>query len=357
MPSQTNPTSPATRQDVAREAGVSLATAALALNNHPRVSQATRERVALAAARIGFVPNHAARRLARSQARGRAQDFDQVGLIYLVPADMDPDLPFLATLGGAEHRLSQRHTSLLIVRVSSHEDWAKIDRITRLGSVDGWLLTGLVDDGAVRTLEQKGLPYVVLGDHRCSTSPRVVNIDHDQAGRMAAQHLFDLGHRHVMALAGSMRHVYQQQTVKGFAHRAKELGMTAGPVLTSIDLWRGDTPRNHQSAAALTRWLTAQKPMPTALFITEPGWSERVFRTLEVAGMEVPGQISVISCETDVARARNQKLAHIAMPMAQIGAQGALLLEELVLRPNEKPASKLIAPLLLDGWSAAVLKP
>src|SRR5689334_5321332 len=100
-----------TWRDVARAAKVSANTASLALNNHPRVALRTRQRIVEVAARLGYVNNHAARRLARarSQTRSSAVNFDQVGLIYLTGMATDMDPACLAMMRGAEGELARLH--------------------------------------------------------------------------------------------------------------------------------------------------------------------------------------------------------------------------------------------------------
>src|ERR671927_271833 len=98
----------------------------------------------------------------------RAASFDQVGLISLIGADEYVDVVCHAMMGGAEHALSKLQASLTFVRVSAPEDWSKVERLTRAGGMDGWLLYGAVDDATVSRLQAGKLPYVVLGDHRCT---------------------------------------------------------------------------------------------------------------------------------------------------------------------------------------------
>jgi DNA-binding LacI/PurR family transcriptional regulator len=130
--------------DLARTAGVSATTASLALNNHPRVAAATRQRVAEAAARLGFVRNNGARRLARTRTNARATVVDQVGLIYFGAQGAPLDAVLLAMMDGAEHELSKVHASLTFLRVSDEPDWEKVQRLSASGSVDGWLVYGPV---------------------------------------------------------------------------------------------------------------------------------------------------------------------------------------------------------------------
>src|SRR5688500_11364105 len=110
------PAGGSTWKDVARAAGVSPTTASLALNNHPRVATRTKQRVAEAAARLGFIRNHASLRLNRMRADSRSVSFEQVGLIYIISEGSDVDYSCLSMMRGAEQELSARDACLLFVR-------------------------------------------------------------------------------------------------------------------------------------------------------------------------------------------------------------------------------------------------
>ncbi len=93
-----------TQKHIAQQLGVSQSAVACAFHPtlHRHLSSHKRQHILDAAGRLGYVPNHAARRLIRSRFRKAANPFDQVGLIYLINADIDLDRVCLAVMRGAK---------------------------------------------------------------------------------------------------------------------------------------------------------------------------------------------------------------------------------------------------------------
>src|ERR1041384_1689589 len=171
-----------TQKNIARRLGLSRQTVGFALSEESwaqnQLRPETRDLVLKTARRMGYVPHFAARRMALTRSTSRAASFDQVGLISLIGADEYVDVVCHAIMGGAEHELSKLHASLTFVRVSAPEDWSKVERLARAGGGDGWLLYGAVDDAAANRVKAGKLPYVVLGDHRCTRPVASADIDY-----------------------------------------------------------------------------------------------------------------------------------------------------------------------------------
>src|ERR1041384_1532449 len=179
-------------KDIAKRIGVSKQTVSAVLSGRwkeLRICHRTRDRVLATAHQMGYVPHHAARRLARTRSDSRATSFDQIGLIHLTRPDtknsfVDPVC--LAMMQGAEYAFSKLHASLTFIRITESEDWQKIERLTRSGGVDGWMVYGCPDDDAVvHRLQPTKLPSVILGDRRCTQPVHSVNVDNEAVGRLA----------------------------------------------------------------------------------------------------------------------------------------------------------------------------
>ncbi len=360
----TRPNRPVTRDDVAKAAGVSLVTAALALNGHPRVASKTRERVADAAKRLGFVANHAARRLAGMRADARARAFGQVGLLYFLDPEVGGETVFLSIVGGVEEELSKLSASLVLVRIGGQHDWEKFDRLEQSGMVDAWLLFGNVNEYAVERVKESGAKHVVLGDHRCKAPEFAVNLDFRKAGSMAAEHLAGLGHERVAYFGGSMLHVYQQEMRAGFEEGARAIGLAVDPALLTrpadvFPIQRGVTANagitweQHLSDQAehlnrLKAWLEA-RPDVTAIFTSEFEWARTVWDTLCRLGVQVPDRLSLLGCEPVTRYDRNLLFTRVLMPMHEIGRQGARLLQKCVQEPGLGAVRVAIAPAIAQG--------
>lgn len=339
-----------TRLDVARVAGVSLATASLALNNHPRVAHTTKKRVAAAATRLGFVANRAARRLIRTRFASRDTSFDQVGFIYIDRSSAGLDPSCLALLRGAEHELFELGAALVFLRVAEAGHWEKVARLVRAGGVDGWLVAGHVDDEVAHRLQVWDQRFVVLGDHRCKQPIHHVDIDEPAVGRLAVEHLAALGHRRIGFICGSMTYVYQTATLDGFCKAIHELRLDADESLIQFTGKSSDP-----TVDGMIERLLKQEEPPTAIFSAEPAWSADAVRALRVLELQVPKDISLVGCEIDTLASSTPKITRIEVPISQLGHEGAHVLRKVVSGPPRFPILARISPSLVKGWSCGSL--
>lgn len=340
------------RADIAREARVSLATASLALNNHPRVTPRTKLRVVEAAARLGYVPNQAARRLIRSRFAPANDPFDQVGFLFMDPMRHELDGVYLSMLRGAERELSRLGAAMVFSRVQDDGDRAKVARLVRAGWVDAWLVIGDVDDATLDLVQADHRPCVVLGGHRCKRPVHGVDVDFLATGRVAVQHLAGLGHRRIGYLGGSMRHAYQHEMLRGFQEAVKQLGLD-----DDASLIQTVSSRDREPQMERLNQLMALRPLPTAIFGAEVNYGFTIIELLRQREVQVPGEISVMGCEID-GRPRTQPgFARIETPFLEVGRAGASMLRETAMRPDGRPRQARVSPAVVEGWSCGQHKP
>lgn len=206
-----------TVNDIAREAGVSLATVDRVMNARPGVREKTIQRVHQAIDRLGYVRDVAAANLARR--RG-------LRLAYVIP---DSPTAFLTALRGAveaaaEHAAFDR-TEVTVVPVPAFDSTAYARTLDGLldDCVDGIALmapeTPQVRD-AIRHATQRGVPVVALvSDQPTSARDRFVGIDNVRAGRTAGMLVGRFVGRpsaRVLVLAGSMMRRDQMERRQGF---------------------------------------------------------------------------------------------------------------------------------------------
>lgn len=188
---------PARLVDVARAAGVSLATASRALaGSEPAATQA-RERVRRAASMLGYVPHGAARALASRRSR-------TIGAV--LPTIDNPI--FASATQSLARELARASYTLL---VASHEyDPRTETSVTRAlleRGVDGLVLVGIDHEPALfQALADASVPYELLwaldpaGFHHC------IGFANREASARCTQHLLALGHRRFAVLSGGMGH-------------------------------------------------------------------------------------------------------------------------------------------------------
>ncbi|WP_164232683.1 LacI family DNA-binding transcriptional regulator [Microbacterium hydrocarbonoxydans] len=173
----------ATLTDVARRAGVSLATASRAFGEPDRLAPATRQRVLDAAAELGYATPHAAAA--------------EKTFAVIVP---DVASPVYATLlkGVQKEAWHGRHTTVLFDADENLNREREL--IARARAFDGMILCS-PRLPAEEVLSLAGdAPFVVL--NRIIDGARCIVMDTDHGPRQAVEHLFALGHRHIAYAAG-----------------------------------------------------------------------------------------------------------------------------------------------------------
>lgn len=174
-----------TTKDLARAAGVSLATVDRVLNLRPGVREATVERVQKAIKEINFVRDLAAANLARSK---------EYKLVFVLPDHDDEFVELIGdTIEEANQFLSQERTHVSIRRVPANNPHQIAQEINRLSEsqVDGVAImvpeTPQVRD-AISRLDAKGISVVAFVSHQpASESAYYVGINNAAAGRTVGQ--------------------------------------------------------------------------------------------------------------------------------------------------------------------------
>ena len=172
--------------DVARAANVSIATVSRTLSGRPGVSEATRERVREAAERLNYVVSPEASGLARKS----------TGRVAVVVTSAD--LWFYSTLLAAiEHELRANQLDVLLYQIDGPEArsrfFAELPARRKADAV--LVITQPMLPEEAERLELLGM-HVVTAGNRVLDYPSV-SIDDHEVGRLATQHLIDLGHRRI----------------------------------------------------------------------------------------------------------------------------------------------------------------
>jgi LacI family transcriptional regulator, galactose operon repressor len=302
-------------RDVARHAGVSPATVSRAIAQPELVSSATLARVRSSAARLGYVPDGAARALAS----GRSMT---VGAV--VPT-LD-SATFSKALQTMQIALS-RHGYQLLVASHDYNAAAEAEAIRTLLSrgVDGLMLVGAERPvGTWRLLEGTGVAVVLTwcGDVRYKS----VTVDNEHAGRLAAQHLIDLGHRRFGVIMGALQFNDRQ--------RARLAGVRAALSDAGLELpdWRiTEQPLTLAGGRTGCSLMLALEDPPTALI---GGIDPLAIGCIEEAhsrGLVVPDNLSVVGIDNiEMSAHLFPSLTSVHMPVSRIADDAAnCLLEEL----------------------------
>jgi DNA-binding LacI/PurR family transcriptional regulator len=300
----------ATISEVARHAGVGIATVSRVLNGSPAVRDETRQRVLDAIAELGYAPNPAARALST----GRTLSVGVVAPFFTRPSVMQRLRGISQVLAGAGYRL------VLFDVERPGQDWESFRTLP--GGLDGLLSISLCPPEAdLARFEAAGMP-VVLVDHPDQRLPGVYT-DDVAGGCLAAEHLLQLGHRRI-AYIGDFEHNYHGFTSSAMRRIGYEKALAAAGLAAKPELVCR-APHGREAASALTRELLASDRPPTAIFAASDTQAIGVLAAAETLGLDVPGDLSVVGYD-DIELARYAGLTTVAQPLEESGVRGAELL-------------------------------
>jgi DNA-binding LacI/PurR family transcriptional regulator len=300
----------ATIAEVARHAGVGVATVSRVLNGSPAVREQTRQRVLDAIAALGYAPNPAARALST----GRTLSIGVVAPFFTRPSVIE-------RLRGISHVLAGAGYRMVLFDVERPGQDAEFFR-TLPGGLDGLLSISLCPPEAdLDRFEAAGMP-VVLVDYPHERLP-AVHTDDVAGGRLATEHLLELGHERI-AFLGDFEHNYHGFTSSAMRRVGYQEALCAAGLEVDLELVRRAS-HGREPAAVLTRELLDLADPPTAIFAASDTQAMGVLEAADELDVAVPDDLAVVGYD-DIEVARYTGLTTIAQPLEESGAVGAHLL-------------------------------
>ncbi|HEX5293449.1 MAG TPA: LacI family DNA-binding transcriptional regulator [Streptosporangiaceae bacterium] len=308
---------PPTIYDVARAAGVSIASVSRVLNGQRNPREETRDRVLQAVAELGFVPDGAARALS-------VRLKEVVGVVVRRPqlsptdvfADEDENLQFPDMINRGMEVVAQRYGYDLLIRsVDLHEsDGRRIFALARKS--DGLILHDQVLSYEQLTRLGRQVPVVTLA---CVPTPETVNVRSDnEAGiRELVEHLATgHGYDSIAYLSG---HLDSPDNVARFKAMT-DAATRAGAELVHGPQWQGDYSAAG-GARVIDRLLDAGVTLPRAICCANDQTAIGVLHTLAQRRIDVPGRVAVCGFDDiPVARHLNPRLTSVRQPIQDLGA-------------------------------------
>ena len=339
QPTAAPPARPVTLREVARKAGVSMATASKALNGRGDVSPTTRERVQRVARELGFVANA----LARSLLAGHT------GTVGLITHDLEGrfSIPLLV---GAEDAFGLNNVCVLLcdargdaIRERYHLDVLMERR------VDGLIIVGARPDA--RPSLGADLPVPVVYAYAPSTDAQDCSIVADAAasGRLAVEHLLSLGRRHIALIAGDPTYGAACQRVDGAMAQLASAGLEPAGGEALFGSW------SEGWGHGAMRTVLQRQPEVDGVVCGNDQIARGVIDTLRDAGRAVPADVSVVGHDNweILVQGTRPPLTSIDMNLQTIGRLAAERLHE-AMDGLANPGVELVQPRLVVRGSSVV---
>jgi len=335
-----HPVRPVTVEDVSRQSGVSTATVSRVINESPKVSPETRDRVLKAIRELGYMRNHSARALAR-------QRTDTIGVVF---PGIDSGFFSEVLKGINEFAVSRNYHLMVAFSQDSREEQDRIAEYLHAGRVDALILMNLrMSDEFIRRASKQELPIVLIDRPVRNAKVASVTIDNRRGAEAAMTHLLKLGYQRIAILNGPKGTIDAEQRFEGCQAAAKKAGYRIDPSL----VWPG-TFLWESGYELMNQWLEAGKPLPDAIFALNDPMAMGVLESLHEHGLSVPEDMALIGFD-DVQAARYLGLTTVHSPMREMGrvaAESAISL----LSGRSTPAEQVLPTELVVRRSCGIEK-
>jgi LacI family transcriptional regulator len=267
----------ATIRDVAREAGVSIATVSRVFNQAALVTESTAQHVRTVAARMDYWPNSAARSLITQRTHA-------IGVLL-------PDLYgefFSEVIRGIDLASRRERYQVLVSSTRASADTIVTAVRALRGRIDG--LIAMAPDAAstqaVRELATR-FPVVLLDPGSMAPECSAISIANFDGAHALVRHLASLGHERIAMLAGPEGNLDAEERRRGYRHALAEANLAWQPALELP----GDFSESagfHAAAALL-----AMRPRPSAIFAANDYMAIGLLAALREADVRVPQDVAI----------------------------------------------------------------
>ncbi len=278
-----------TMRDVAEASGFSPATVSIVLNNAPLaryIAPATKKRIEEAAKKLGYRPNAMARFL-------RSKRSHSVGVMFFDITD-----PYCTpVLRGIENGLYQ--ASYVPIFADAHNQKNRFERylelllehhVEALIVVANWLF---VDIHLLADLSKRNIRAATIGWELPGDSVSSVMVDNEAGGRLALEHLHQLGHRKIAFIRGPKMLIDSAPRWRAVRKFAQTAGMRIDSGLVAQLPDSFDPNSGFEGGYRLTEEFLQRKKKFTALMAFDDLTALGAIRALTKAGVNVPEQCSV----------------------------------------------------------------
>lgn len=323
-------------RDVARAAGVSIASVSAVVNENGRVGHEARRRVLAAIEVVGYSPNS----IARSLRRGRSN------LIGVVVTDITN--PFSSALVSVfEKAAVARGYSVIICNVDGDEPrvCAILDQL-RGQHVAGILLTpGGQGEALISQIERHPRPPLVTFDQKLpGLACDFVGFDNRAAIRLLVDHLAGRGHRRIALITGRLGRWTADERYHGFIEAMTDAGLTVEPELVARSGFEGET------AYAVTATLMCAPRPPSAIVAANNVTALGALQCCLDLGLDCPGDVSIVGVDdvpwSGLVRPKLSIASHPVRTMGEVAtgwlierieAPSVSAPREMILQPEFRP--------------------
>lgn len=314
-----------TIKDVAKAAGVSIATVSKVINNKPSISEKTRNHVIEVMNRLNYHPNAQASNFARKCSEN---------IIFLAVAE--PQTAFLnphmfEIMCGAQTITHQNRYNLIFLGVTDKDHACQeLSDIIGRKTADGILIHGSATSRTlVNLLEKTGFPHVIIGRPPFSNTACWIDINNHVSGHLATKYLAKCGYTHIAFIGGPESDEISRHRLHGFISYMRILGLD----IPASQIKYGTYSR--QSGYDMMEELLRETYLPDAVICEDNQIAIGAVSAIQKHGMAIPDDVGIITFDNyPLSQLVNPPLTVIDIDVNQMGQQAADILFQKIKNPS-----------------------
>lgn len=316
--------------EVAKKAGVSVATVSRVLNNSTNVNDETKARILKAIKALNYQPNRVAKRLRSKSISGNL-------LGVLIP---DIENPFYVdVLRGIEDVAYRNNYAIIMCNFGQDEKKEKLYlEILQSESIDGLIAAPAnEDDLQLKKMVNDGLPVVCVDRGLKETDVDLVVVDNDKGAYLATEHLVNQGYKRIAYISGLLSIPSSRFREQGYRRALKDNGLEF-----DSDLVRYGNSK-HQSGVELCEELLNLKNPPDAIFTGNNLITLGALETIHSRSLNIPDDIAIVGFDDMYwASSLNPPLTAVRQPAMEIGRRAGELLIQRINDPLRSPIQMML---------------
>lgn len=323
-----------TIDDIAKKAGVSLATVSRVINHFPSVSEKSKQKVESAIKELNYIPSAYARGLSRNQS-------DIIGVI--VPEISNP---FFSELINGISDVADRHgLNVLLFNTDENVDKeARAMRILQEYRIRGLIITPAAgsneyDKKYVEMFENMNLPIVLVDRNIKNSNFDGIYFDDKAVLYKITSLLIENGHKDIALLAGNPNHIIAQKRIEGYHDAFEAADIKPYPQ----NILAGDF--TIESAYGLTKHLILAHRIPTAFIGITNMLSMGCLKALSEFDISIPEEVAFVGYDRlSMHDILNLNLTLVEKDAVEMGRRAADLLMKKISGKNTSPNRFIMMP-------------
>jgi len=325
-----------TLKEVAKFADVSITTVSRVMNDASKVNPETRERVQKAMRKLDYNPSRVAQRLRASKGHSK--------LLGLIIPDIQNQF-YSHIVRGIEDVAYRKDYAVILCNTDENPNKEKFYLDVLMSeSVDGVILPPIHQySKVVEDMIETGLPIVCVDRKLARSAVDTVVVNNEKGGRIAVEHLIQLGHKRIGLLTSSPQFSSFEERQRGYEKVLYESGIEIDENLIK----EGD-PRSSGNARDLANELLNLDSPPTAIFAANNLMTLGVLEAINNANINIPDDMSIIGFDDMPGLPSiSSPLTTVKQPGYEMGRRAAELMFQRIEDPKRETVQIILEPSLI----------